>query len=296
VCTWDDNLAAYAVLAFPPPLKQKKMSQSLRAIKRFRIRELSNPQKHFLTPPSTAASANPKLSPDLSSSRTSGRGGSGVATLLNPFIPHKNPSSGRWAPPRYSLRRQAELIKHARASNTLHLLPPSPKMTPQLLLLAVTTTTTTVDGVSTTTNSSNGSGGGGGGGASGLMMMMKKDTSLQGRSVEKVQQQQQGEEQEGSTWLRREREDTGSVEWIGTVRERRVAGADIGARLYAGKKRMFKGHKWERERERRETRTKILLRDMDKRIQRFKQVRPTPLLRVFFCFSQCFVFWGLVPR
>ena len=70
---------------------------------------------------------------------------------------------------------------------------------------------------------------------------------------------------------------TKPVEWIGTVRERSVAGADVGNRLYAGKKRMFKGHKWERMRERRVGRTEMLLRDMDQRIQRFKGVRPPPL-------------------
>jgi len=67
------------------------------------------------------------------------------------------------------------------------------------------------------------------------------------------------------------------------VRERSVAGADVGNRLYAGKKRMFKGHKWERTRERRVGRTEMLLRDMDKRIQRFKGYRakgkPLPLAR-----------------
>jgi len=76
---------------------------------------------------------------------------------------------------------------------------------------------------------------------------------------------------------------TGSVEWVGTVRSRSVAGADVGNRLYAGKKRMFKGHKWERVRERRVARTKMLLRDMDKRVQRFKAYRakgkPLPLAR-----------------
>jgi hypothetical protein len=69
------------------------------------------------------------------------------------------------------------------------------------------------------------------------------------------------------------------VEWTGTVRERNVAGADVGNRLYAGKKRMFKGHKWERMRERRVSRTKMLLRDMDERIQRFKGVRNSSRLR-----------------
>jgi hypothetical protein len=66
---------------------------------------------------------------------------------------------------------------------------------------------------------------------------------------------------------------TRPVEWVGTVRERSVAGADVGNRLYAGKKRMFKGHKWERTRERRVARTKVMLRDMDKRVERFKGYR-----------------------
>ena len=34
----------------------------------------------------------------------------------------------KWAPPHYSLRRQAVLVKQARASGTLHLLPPGPKL------------------------------------------------------------------------------------------------------------------------------------------------------------------------
>jgi len=76
---------------------------------------------------------------------------------------------------------------------------------------------------------------------------------------------------------------TRAVEWTGIVRERNVAGADVGNRLYAGKKRMFKGHKWERTRERRVSRTKMLLRDMDERVQRFKGYRakgkPLPLAR-----------------
>ena len=103
------------------------------------------------------------------------------------------------------------------------------------------------------------------------------------------------------------------VEWTGTVRERNVAGADVGNRLYAGKKRMFKGHKWERTRERRVGRTEMLLRDMDKRIERFKGVRldilgepffppslPTPFFQVFLLltgFSFFFLrsFFYLVP-
>jgi len=114
--------------------------------------------------------------------------------------------------------------------------------------------------------------------ASGLLSVRRE----QGKEAEEGGQ---GRGQEGSTdaaavdvndaWTR-------SVEWVGTVRERGVVGADIGNRLYAGKKRMFKGHKWERTRERRVARTKMLLRDMDKRVQRFKAVRFNALLPFFF--------------
>jgi len=173
------------------------MSHSLRAVKRFRLRELI---------PKPAA---------LDKS----------GAVPNPFVPHKNPQSGRWAPPKYSLRRQADLIKHARGSGTLHFLPPGPKMSLAQLAAA----------------------------AASAASHPAADRAV------KVS---------GLTNRRRERS---------------VAGADVGNRLYAGKKRMFKGHKWERTRERRVARTKILLRDMDKRVERFKQYRakgkPLPLAR-----------------
>ncbi|CAO1616381.1 unnamed protein product [Parajaminaea phylloscopi] len=43
------------------------------------------------------------------------------------FHPHKSPSSGRWAPPKYSMRRQAELVNAAYATGQLDLIPESPK-------------------------------------------------------------------------------------------------------------------------------------------------------------------------
>lgn len=51
----------------------------------------------------------------------------GVAQVSNPFLPELNPASGRWAPPRYSRRRQAELVKQARLVDVLDLLPSGPK-------------------------------------------------------------------------------------------------------------------------------------------------------------------------
>lgn len=47
----------------------------------------------------------------------------------NPFLPHKNPISGRWRAPQYSLRRQADLVKLAKAYGVEPLLPPGKKST-----------------------------------------------------------------------------------------------------------------------------------------------------------------------
>ncbi|KAF2863579.1 hypothetical protein K470DRAFT_192630, partial [Piedraia hortae CBS 480.64] len=45
----------------------------------------------------------------------------------NPFLPFKNPSTGKWHGPHYSLRRQAQLYKLAAEHNVLSLMPLSPK-------------------------------------------------------------------------------------------------------------------------------------------------------------------------
>ncbi|KAH9979747.1 hypothetical protein BJV74DRAFT_798207 [Russula compacta] len=276
------------------------MSQSLRAIKQFRIRELivASPKSRIPPAASTAASDLPQRPPAAEPSRSSGggSGNSGTPLNLNPFLPHKNPESGRWAPPRYSLRRQAELVKHARASGTLHLLPPGPKMTAaqqqqqqQQSLLAAAAAAAAAATATPPTSFVMRKAGKFAEGVEGVLEVR----SRQGQET-REQGQEQGQEvaAEGeggsaagldsrgaaaaAAWMR-------SVEWVGTVRERNVAGADVGNRLYAGKKRMFKGHKWERVRERRVARTKVLVRDMDQRVQRFKGYRakgkPLPLAR-----------------
>ena len=43
--------------------------------------------------------------------------------FMNPFEPHKNPKTGCWNPPIYSLRRQAELVKLAKKHGVEELLP-----------------------------------------------------------------------------------------------------------------------------------------------------------------------------
>jgi large subunit ribosomal protein L25 len=219
-----------------------------------------------------------------------------AAILNNPFVPHKNPKSGRWAPPKYSLRRQAELIKHARESGMLHLLPPGLKLGEVQLLQYLTATETETAGAADAAEQEKQAqtqaqerereefv-------ANGLVSVRRKQGQGQEQRLEEEMTQGPSEDDDGPRLGQKckNNKDVGaaparvddsddawtrSVEWIGTIRERNVAGADVGNRLYAGKKRMFKGHKWERQRERRVARTKMLLRDMDKRVQRFKEVR-----------------------
>jgi len=45
----------------------------------------------------------------------------------NPFLAYKNPATGNWHPPHYSLRRQAQLFDLAIDHGVLPLMPPSPK-------------------------------------------------------------------------------------------------------------------------------------------------------------------------
>ena len=71
------------------------------------------------------------------------------------------------------------------------------------------------------------------------------------------------------------------MEWQGEFKEKEVKGADVGNRLYAGKKRMFKGHKWERTLEKRTWERKMLMKDMQERIERFRTVRD-PFSSFFF--------------
>ena len=280
--------------------KRKKghenMSQSLHAIKRFRLRELLITSPKTRIPPAATASASNQPQRPLASTplaaalppitTTTTRSGTDIfataaaaaaVVLNNPFVPHKNPKSGRWAPPKYSLRRQADLIKHARKSGTLHLLPLGPKMS-ETQLAAAAAAAAAVGSSAAEEQAVTG--------ASELLLGVRRG---QGQGAE-GQDPKDAAAADGinDAWTR-------SVEWVGTVRERGVAGADIGNRLYAGKKRMFKGHKWERGRERRVARTKMLLRDMDKRVQRFKAVRfSTNALSLsspasfFFFFGLCF--------
>lgn len=179
----------------------------LNAVKNFRLQEIKSFPKHILR-------HGPLPQPTQASPVNSVR-------LPNPFLPKLNPNTGRWAPPRYSLRRQAELIKKAKASNTLHLLPSGPKF-----------------------------------------QHIKPVGTPKGKSTKPVSQE---------IWAT-------NVDWVGDVKEKKVPGADIGFRLYAGKKRMFKGHKWERLRNKKAVHKNMMMKDMRTRINIFKKVRPNSLI------------------
>lgn len=63
------------------------------------------------------------------------------------------------------------------------------------------------------------------------------------------------------------------VVWEGQVKVKGIKGEDIGNRLYAGKRRMFKGHKWERVREARLAMQKKKMRFMADRLKTYREVR-----------------------
>ncbi|KAF9477957.1 hypothetical protein BDN70DRAFT_922249 [Pholiota conissans] len=71
------------------------------------------------------------------------------------------------------------------------------------------------------------------------------------------------------------------IKWIGKVVKKKTVGSKLGIRLYAGKKRMFKGHLWERQKAGRIRKRSLLMRDMAARVARYKEYykkrKPNPL-------------------
>ena len=90
-------------------------SNAFTLVHRFRQRELTRASvKDVVRAHDAAQPANPNAKP----------------AIRNPFVGQRDPKTGRWMQPKYSLRRQAELVKAAKLSGTLHLLPPGPKLRP----------------------------------------------------------------------------------------------------------------------------------------------------------------------
>ena len=193
---------------------------SFRTVKAFRLKELS--------------AFTSKLKDGASASET-------PIQLLNPFLPHKNPLTGRWAPPKYSLRQQADLVKSAKASSLTHLLPFRPKSATAL-------------------------------NADSLPVAPSKPVPTEWWQADIVWKDskppvENKEEKKGSL-----EEDELPKKVAPRIQAKQMEGL-AALKMYAGRKRMFKGHKWERVQARRQKRTQILMRDMNKRIIRYKEVR-----------------------
>ncbi|KAF8735897.1 hypothetical protein AX14_001277 [Amanita brunnescens Koide BX004] len=202
---------------------------ALQVIRKFRVQEFKDLQKHIL-----------RFGPFPTSK--SGNVSSTAPRLPNPFVPWKNPKTSRWIEPKYSLRRQAELVKKAKAAGLLHLLPPGPK----------NIISASYPEASASSSS-----------------QIENTTQSSSPAVEDSQSSPLQE-----LWAMQ-------VVWEGSPEYKAVPGAELGIRLYAGKKRMFKGHKWERVQVKREAHKRILLRDMDRRVRTYKNFykrrRPHPL-------------------
>ncbi|KAF4618561.1 hypothetical protein D9613_010051 [Agrocybe pediades] len=269
---------------------------------------------------------------------------SGTAVVLpNPFLPKKNPKNNKWRAPKYSLRRQADIVKLAQAAGLLDAVPPcQKKLAAELRMERVKASLSPNDAKTLErhekrvqfvpnrelSESVKGT----------VASMMKRGIELTTERLDRVNRELELIENEENASLSKEflrgEKDEGALErterkeaflkekqeyqktiadhnariaeleaeaeaektekkekaaaekeltviWAGELKERKVPGSELGTRLYTGKKRMFKGHLWERKRARRIRRHTILMRDMAKRIERYKSYykkrKPNPL-------------------
>ncbi|KAH8829488.1 hypothetical protein DL96DRAFT_1555012 [Flagelloscypha sp. PMI_526] len=173
-----------------------------------------------------------------------------VPHIPNPFLPWKNLKTGCWIPPVYSLRQQADLVKKARAANALHLLPPGPKLLNPLR--AAASQLAQLQGINV------------------LRFSRRKRMKLQDQIL-----------RDGLPASVLNDPVMRPVVWSGHFSKNPKPGADLGVRLYAAKKKMFKGHRHERVAVRKAVYRKTLLRDMNRRMHVFKEYRrrrrPDPL-------------------
>ncbi|TFK21149.1 hypothetical protein FA15DRAFT_672863 [Coprinopsis marcescibilis] len=181
--------------------------------------------------------------------------------VFNPFIPRFNEKTKRWGDPRYSLRRQAELVKKAKAAGLLHHLPPGPK-TPLL------------DPTNPRVKRFNPN----------YAQLASQAFEEQATAETRRRQPVIPEVKAPRSWTSYPSANDPKAQrmlWEGAVDLKQKAGADIGIKLYAGKKRMFKGHAWERAKVKREERTAKLMVHMSDRIAKYKAFykkrRPNPL-------------------
>ena len=111
---------------YPPKLYSAKYTPTSIPL----IRPKRSSQRPFTTPETSSSDPRP---PSIESTPTLPSATPQYISQLtngpnpNPFLPWRNPETSRWRAPKYSLRRQADLIKLAKKHGVEPLLPPSRK-------------------------------------------------------------------------------------------------------------------------------------------------------------------------
>lgn len=242
--------------------------------------------------------------------------------LMNPFLARKSIKNGKWHPPAYSLRRQADLAKMALKTGNLDKLPPGPKTTalkdriarvkqslPQAdvkrLERSIKQVSLPVPKAPIPHQFS-----------AARRVEAKLEKSIAERkqrltdTMERLENEEASEEEKEMIAARitrgtrkeeaglvavtehikalqknidvhnvilkaqheeRERRFTTPIEWVGKLPAKKK-GSELGIRLYAGKRRMFKGHLWERKRAERVKKQAILMHHMAARVANYKEV------------------------
>jgi large subunit ribosomal protein L25 len=219
--------------------------------------------------------------------------------LPNPFLPHKT-KHGNWFPPVYSLRKQAEMVKFAKGNGLLHLLPPGPK-SPTSPSVSSSTRKALQNAADKAREADLKSQEADRIEQEGVEILeagtekeratvteaivearrvAKEAKDAEEKAATEAKEIQEVEENAAVVELKHQLWKTESdrdfkwlqpIAWEGKVKEK-VRGAELGTTLYSGKKRMFKGHKWERVQQDRKRKQAILMRDMKKRIFNYKNV------------------------
>ncbi|KAF9530213.1 hypothetical protein CPB83DRAFT_851183 [Crepidotus variabilis] len=316
------------------------------ALSHFRHREINALMSHLRLYGPLSPTAEPVPTVEVHTESSTGQPSirpSDPILLPNPFIPRKNPRTGKWREPRYSLRQQAELVKKAKEINNLEMIPPGQKRAamelrmrrvqaslspsdlahfeaaskapqPSAVLQAVKlekaksyaeksveaskNRIANLEAQITERQAQN---------ELDELAAFEKDTvqpeadrharlkrqkefaSLKEEIVEAHTAKQNNETKFfGAEWRLGKVEDERALQarwsetvWVGDPKLKEKKGAELGIKLYAGKKKMFKGHLWEKQKVERVRKQSMLMRDMKLRVDRYKSFykkrKPNPL-------------------
>ncbi|KZV80347.1 hypothetical protein EXIGLDRAFT_845643 [Exidia glandulosa HHB12029] len=216
-----------------PTAPPRTQAAALNLVHRFRARELGR------------APVRPLLAAADAIQPTSTQPVAPSPRLQNPFLNQRHPVTGKWQEPRYSRRRQAELVKAARLSGTLHLLPPGPKLRPsEIADFKAALDKRLLEEAK----------------AAGTAIPLPRGKGRRRKPRYKLPD-------DGVQWFHRK------VVWTGRLWDKPAKGHDVGARLYARKRFMFKGHRWEKVIKLRKKFISLRLRSQKRRIDKWHATR-----------------------